>query len=84
MTDLETLERVALMANTSNHWRDDMRLMPADGVADVVYDAVIEIADLREKLALAEMELPSPRVPAGVVWAGVILCGLGLMAMGWM
>ena len=43
------LERIALMAEISNHHTPDgsMRLMPAEGVADVVYEAMGDIVDLR-------------------------------------
>jgi len=39
----ERLERVALMAEISNHYIDDMRVMPAAGVADILYEALDEI-----------------------------------------
>jgi len=51
----ERLEKVALMAETSDHWTDTERLMPAAGVADVLYEALDEIkhhrkiADLRKR-----------------------------------
>lgn len=37
------LERVALMAETANHYVDDMRVMPAAGVADILYEALRDI-----------------------------------------
>ena len=40
---LGRLERVALMAEIANHYVDDMRVMPAAGVADVLYEALHEI-----------------------------------------
>ena len=39
----ERLERVVLMAEISNHYIDDMRVMPAAGVADILYEALFEI-----------------------------------------
>ena len=39
----ERLERVALMAEIANHYIDDMRVMPAAGVADILYEALSEI-----------------------------------------
>lgn len=39
----ERLERVALMAEIANHHIDDMRVMPAAGVADILYEALDEI-----------------------------------------
>ena len=39
----ERLERVALMAEIANHYIDDMRVMPAAGVADILYEALFEI-----------------------------------------
>ena len=39
----ERLERVALMAEIANHHIDDMRVMPAAGVADILYEALAEI-----------------------------------------
>ena len=44
----ERLERVAFLAETSNHWTDTERLMPAAGVADVLYEALDEIEHHRE------------------------------------
>ena len=39
----ERLERVALRAEIANHHIDDMRVMPAAGVADILYEALFEI-----------------------------------------
>ena len=39
----ERLERVALMAAIADHHIDDMRVMPAAGVADIIYEALDEI-----------------------------------------
>jgi len=39
----ERLEKVALMAEISDHWTDTKRLMPAAGVADILYEALDEI-----------------------------------------
>jgi hypothetical protein len=39
----ERLERVALTAEIANHYVDDMRVMPAAGVADILYEALDEI-----------------------------------------
>lgn len=49
------LERVALMAEVSSHHTPDgsMRLMPAAGVADVIYEAMHTIVDLRIDLEVA-------------------------------
>lgn len=49
------LERIALMAEVSNHYTTDgsMRLMPAAGVADVIHEAMDTIVDLRVDLEVA-------------------------------
>lgn len=39
----ERLERVALTAETADYWTDEHRLMPAAGVADILYEALDEI-----------------------------------------
>jgi hypothetical protein len=39
----ERLERLALTAKIANHHIGDMRLMPAAGVADLIYEALDEI-----------------------------------------
>lgn len=39
----ERLERVALSAEISNHHIQGMRVMPAAGVADILYEALDEI-----------------------------------------
>ena len=39
----ERLERVALMAEIANHHIEDLRVMPAAGVADILYEALFEI-----------------------------------------
>jgi hypothetical protein len=39
----ERLERLALMAEIANHHIGDMRVMPAAGVADILYEALFEI-----------------------------------------
>ena len=44
----ERLEKVALVAETSDRWTDTDRLMPAAGVADLLYEALDEIARLRQ------------------------------------
>jgi hypothetical protein len=44
------LERLALMAEIANHHIQDMRVMPAAGVADVIHEAMDEIVDLRAEL----------------------------------
>ena len=36
----EKLDKLALMAETANHGTDEHRLMPAAGVADIVYEAI--------------------------------------------
>jgi hypothetical protein len=45
----ERLERVALMAEIANHYIDDMRVMPAAGVADILYEALLEIRMHRQE-----------------------------------
>jgi hypothetical protein len=67
MDDLvEKLEIVAAMATIANHYSSDgsMRLMPAEGVADIVCNALSAIDDLksieqglREQLARAQATL---------------------------
>ncbi len=47
------LERVALLAENANYWTDVHRLMPAAGVADILYEALDENARLREALGKA-------------------------------
>ena len=49
------LERIAIMAEISSHHTPDgtMRLMPAEGVADVIYEAMHTIVDLRIDLEVA-------------------------------
>jgi len=37
---IERLERIALMAEIANHHIDDMRVMPAAGVADVLLETI--------------------------------------------
>ena len=37
------LEGVALMAEIANHHIEDLRVMPAAGVADILYEALFEI-----------------------------------------
>ena len=37
------LESVALTAEIATHYIDDMRVMPAAGVADILYEALDEI-----------------------------------------
>ena len=50
------LERIAIMAEISSHHTPDgsMRLMPAEGVADVIYEAMHTIVDLRIDLEVAK------------------------------
>ena len=43
----ERLERLALMAEIANHHIGDMRVMPAAGVADILYEALDEIRQHR-------------------------------------
>lgn len=43
----ERLERVARMAETADYWTDEHRLMPASGVADILYEALDEIVQRR-------------------------------------
>ena len=55
MTDLNArLQRIALCAEVANHWTDDMRLMPASGVADTIYEAMDRIEELEAKLSEIE------------------------------
>jgi hypothetical protein len=44
------LERLALMAEIANHHIQDMRVMPAAGVCDLIHEAMDEIVDLRAQL----------------------------------
>jgi hypothetical protein len=44
---LERLALMALMAEIANHHIDDMRVMPAAGVADLIYEALDEIRQYR-------------------------------------
>ena len=44
----ERLERLAFLAETSNARVNEVRVMPAAGVADVLYEALDEIARLRQ------------------------------------
>ena len=46
----EQLGKLALMAETANHWTDEHRLMPAAGVADIVYDAIQRIEELEANI----------------------------------
>lgn len=39
----ERLENIAKVAETSNRWTDTERLMPATGVADILYEALDKI-----------------------------------------
>jgi hypothetical protein len=50
------LERIAIMAEISSHHTPDgtMRMMPAEGVADVIYEAMSAIVDLRADMYRAE------------------------------
>ena len=41
---LERMERIALMADISNHYIEDMRVMPAEGVKKTVREAMALIA----------------------------------------
>jgi hypothetical protein len=43
----ERLERLALMAEIANHHIGDMRVMPAAGVADLIYEALDEMREQR-------------------------------------
>jgi hypothetical protein len=47
------LEALALTAETANHHIQDMRVMPAAGVADLIYEAMDIIVDLRIDLDVA-------------------------------
>lgn len=42
------LEALAKAAETADHWTDKERLMPAAGVADLVYEALDEIMRWRK------------------------------------
>ena len=44
----QRLEALAKIAETADYWTDVHRLMPAEGVADLVYEALDEI--LRSKV----------------------------------
>lgn len=50
---VKRLGRLARMAETANHWTDEHRLMPAAGVADIVYEAKDRIEELEAQLAKA-------------------------------
>jgi len=43
----ERLKHVAHMAETADYWTDEHRLMPAAGVADIIYEALDEIKQHR-------------------------------------
>jgi hypothetical protein len=44
MTDITSkLERIALVAEVANHYIDDMRVMPAAGVADTIREAMAQL-----------------------------------------
>ena len=43
----ERLERLARRAETANYWTDEHRLMPAAGVADLIWEALDEIKQHR-------------------------------------
>ena len=50
---LQNLKAVAHMAEVSGLHIDDLRVMPAAGVADIVYEAKDRIEELEAKLAKA-------------------------------
>lgn len=45
------LDALATYAERADHWKDDMRLMDAAGVADTIYGALDRIEELEAKLA---------------------------------
>ena len=47
------LEKLAQVAENANSWTDTKRLMPAAGVADIIYEAMDTIVDLRIDLDVA-------------------------------
>jgi hypothetical protein len=50
MEDLvKRLEAVARLAEAADFWTDDERLMPAAGVADVIYEAMDRLAELEAR-----------------------------------
>jgi hypothetical protein len=53
------LERLALMAEVYDLHVGDMRVMPAAGVADLIYEAMGDIVDLRAEL-FNEQEAKKP------------------------
>jgi len=53
----ERLERAARMAERSDIWTDTERLMPATGVADLIWEAHSEILGWRALNALRQEEL---------------------------
>jgi hypothetical protein len=59
----ERLKRLALTAEIASHWTGDMRLMPAAGVADLIYEALDEMREQRrgtkkkEKRSQTEMRV---------------------------
>ena len=48
------LERLARRAETSKTYVQEFRMMPAEGVADVIYEAMSAIVDLRADMYRAE------------------------------
>ena len=54
---LQNLKAVAHMAEVSGLHIDDLRVMPAAGVADIVYEAKDRIEELEAKLGLAVKRL---------------------------
>jgi hypothetical protein len=46
------LERLAQVAESAKHWVNTDRLMPAEGVADLIYEAMDAIVDLRVELQM--------------------------------
>jgi len=47
---VKTLERLAFMAEVANHHIQDTRVMPAAGVADILYEAIDRIEALKRTL----------------------------------
>ena len=71
---LQNLKAVAHMAEVSGLHIDDLRVMPAAGVADIVYEAKDRIEELEERLKAAtddakEAEAYAGELEAKLAWA---------------
>lgn len=61
MTDITSkLERIALVAEVANHYVDDMRVMPAAGVADTIREAMAQLeSNLKDRTECCLQSLAS-------------------------